>query len=62
MGQIDRRLPPHQQGLSLWSIRPNELDRGFGQVLGLVFGQEHGPLVRPAQAAAQNKAPLDHLV
>lgn len=61
MGQVDCRLPPHQQGLRLRRIRPNEFDRGLGQVLGLVLGEEHRPLVRPAQATAQNEAPLDDL-
>jgi len=62
MGQIDRRLPLHQQGLGLRSIRPHELDRGLGQVLCLMFGKEDRPLVRPAQATAQDKTPLDDLV
>jgi len=62
VGQVDGRLPPHQQGLGLRRVRANELDGGLGQVLGLVFGQEHRPLVRPAQATTQDETLLDDLV
>lgn len=52
VGQVERRLPTHQQALRVWRIRPDEFDRGFGEAFCLMFGKEDRAVVGPAKAAA----------